>query len=123
VGRQHEEYLDANAPRILVLTGAGISQESGLPTGRGTGGIWADEPPEEVATADAFARDPARVQAFYNARRRQLQDPSVKPGAAHEALAMLEAYRPGEVMIATQTMDDLHERTGSRAVIHMHGEL
>ena len=71
---------------------------------------------EEVATPEAFARDPARVLAFYDARRRQLQHPSVTPNAAHEALARLEAVRPGEVMIATQNIDDLHERAGSRAV-------
>jgi NAD-dependent deacetylase len=110
-------------PSILILTGAGISQESGLATFRDANGIWASVRVEEVATLEAFARDPARVQAFYNARRRQLQHPSVTPNAAHEALAMLEAVRPGEVMIATQNIDDLHERAGSRAVIHMHGEL
>src|SRR5215831_19185191 len=110
-------------PRILVLTGAGISQESGLATFRDADGIWANVPIEEVATPEAFARDPARVHAFYNARRRQLQHASVTPNAAHEALARLEAIRPGEVMIATQNIDDLHERAGSRAVIHMHGEL
>ena len=78
---------------------------------------------EEVATPEAFARDAARVHAFYNARRRQLQHASVTPNAAHEALARLEAIRPGEVLIATQNIDDLHERAGSRAVIHIHGEL
>jgi NAD-dependent deacetylase len=71
---------------------------------------------EEVATREAFARDPARVQAFYNSRRRLLQLSSVIPNAAHEALANLEAMRPGEVMIATQNIDDLHERTGSRTL-------
>jgi len=74
---------------------------------------------EDVATPEAFVRDPARVQAFYNARRRQLQHPSVTPNAAHDALARLEAIRPGEVMIATQNIDDLHERAGSRTVVHM----
>ena len=111
------------APSIVILTGAGISQESGLATFRDADGIWATVRLEEVATPEAFARDPARVLAFYNARRRQLQHPSVTPNAAHEALARLEAVRPGEVMIATQNIDDLHERAGSRAVIHMHGEL
>lgn len=110
-------------PSILVLTGAGISQESGLAMFRDADGIWANVRFEDVATPEAFARDPARVQAFYNARRRQLQDSSVKPNAAHQALAQLEAHRPGEIMIATQNIDDLHERAGSRAVIHMHGEL
>jgi len=110
-------------PSILVLTGAGISQESGLATFRDADGIWASVRLEDVATPEAFARDPTRVQAFYNARRRQLQEPSVMPNTAHEALALLEAHRPGAVMIATQNIDDLHERAGSRAVIHMHGEL
>ena len=111
------------APSIVILTGAGISQESGLATFRDAEGIWATVRLEDVATPEAFARDPARVLAFYDARRRQLQHPSVTPNAAHEALARLEAVRPGEVMIATQNIDDLHERAGSRAVIHMHGEL
>ena len=110
-------------PRIVILTGAGISRESGLATFRDADGIWASVRLEEVATPEAFVRDPARVQAFYNARRRQLQHASVLPNAAHEALARLEAVRPGEVLIATQNIDDLHERAGSRAVIHMHGEL
>jgi len=110
-------------PSILVLTGAGISQEAGLATFRDADGIWASVRLEEVATPEAFARDPARVHAFYNARRRQLQHPSVLPNAAHGALANFEAVRPGEVMIATQNIDDLHERAGSRAVVHMHGEL
>jgi NAD-dependent deacetylase len=110
-------------PSILILTGAGISQESGLATFRDADGIWASVSVEEVATPEAFARDPMRVQAFYNARRRQLQHVSVMPNAAHEVIAKLETIRPGEVMIATQNIDDLHERAGSRAVVHMHGEL
>src|SRR5438309_439665 len=85
-------------PSILILTGAGISRESGLATFRDADGIWANVRVEDVATPQAFARDPARVQAFYNARRRQLQHPSVGPNAAHEALARLEAVWPGEVM-------------------------
>ena len=115
--------LWSEAPSILILTGAGISQESGLGTLRDADVIWANVRLEEVATREAFARDPARVQAFYNSRRRLLQLPSVIPNAAHEALANLEAMRPGEVMIATQNIDDLHERAGSRTVLHMHGEL
>jgi NAD-dependent deacetylase len=110
-------------PSIVILTGAGISRESGLATFRDADGIWANVRIEDVATPEAFARDPARVQAFYNARRRQLQHSSMIPNTAHEALARLEAVRPGEVVIATQNIDDLHERAGSRAVIHMHGEL
>ena len=111
------------APGIVILTGAGISQELGLPTFRDAGGVWATVNLEEVATPAAFARDPARVQEFYNLRRRQLQDPAVRPDAAHDALARLEASRPGEVMLVTQNIDDLHERAGSRGVVHMHGEL
>src|SRR5271166_769966 len=110
-------------PSIMVVTGAGISRESGLATFRDADGIWASVRIEDVATPEAFARDPVRVQAFYNARRRQLQEFLVTPNAAHEALARLEAHRPGAVMIATQNIDDLHERAGSRAVVHMHGEL
>jgi NAD-dependent protein deacetylase/lipoamidase len=118
------QHLWPEAPSILILTGAGISQESGFAAFRDLSGIWANvRIEEEVATSEAFARDPARVQAFYNARRRLLQLPSVIPNAAHEALANLEAVRPGEVLIATQNIDDLHERAGSRAVLHMHGEL
>jgi NAD-dependent deacetylase len=109
--------------KIVILTGAGISQELSLATFRDAGGIWASVRLEEVATVEAFVRDPMRVHAFYNARRRQLQHASVLPNAAHEALARLEAMRPGEVLIATQNIDDLHERAGSRAVIHTHGEL
>src|SRR3984893_1545714 len=110
-------------PSIVILTGAGISRESGLATFRDAGGIWASVRVEDVATPEAFTRDPARLRAFYNARRRQLQHPSVTPNAAHEALARLEAVRPGEIMIATQNIDDLHERAGSRAVLQIHGEL
>ena len=118
------QNLWPEAPSIVILTGAGISRESGLATFRDAGGIWANVSiEEEVTTPEAFARDSARVQAFYNARRRLLQLPSVIPNAAHEALANLEAMQPGEVMIATQNIDDLHERAGSRAVLHMHGEL
>jgi NAD-dependent deacetylase len=78
---------------------------------------------EEVATPEALGRDPARVLAFYDARRRQLQHPQSPPTPRHEALARLEAVRLGEVMIATQNIDDLHERAGSYAVVHMHGKL
>jgi len=108
---------------IVVLTGAGISRESGLATFRDADGIWATVSIEEVATPSAFARDPARVHGFYNARRRQMLNPSVQPNAAHRALAELAAFWPGEVAIVTQNIDDLHERGGTPAPIHMHGEL
>lgn len=108
---------------IVILTGAGISKESGLSTFRDPDGIWATVRIEDVATPDAFLRDPARVHAFYNARRRRLRDGGIAPNAAHAALARLEAEWPGEVLLVTQNIDDLHERAGSRNLVHMHGEL
>ena len=108
---------------IVILTGAGISRESGLATFRDADGIWATVRIEDVATPEAFRADPVRVQGFYNARRRQLLDPAVQPNAAHRALARLEQEWPGSVQIVTQNIDDLHERAGSRHVLHMHGEL
>ena len=107
----------------VILTGAGISRESGLATFRDPGGLWQRYRPEELATPEAFARDPALVQGWYNARRAALLDQAVRPNAAHLALARLERERPGEVLVVTQNVDDLHERAGSRSVIHMHGEL
>lgn len=106
---------------IVILTGAGISKESGLDTFRDAGGIWAKVRIEDVATPEGFRRDPARVHAFYNARRAKLAE--VQPNPAHFALAELEARWPGEVLLVTQNIDDLHERAGSRNLIHMHGEL
>ncbi len=111
------------APTLVVLTGAGISRESGLATFRDPDGIWARVRIEDVATPEAFARDPARVHAFYNARRAQLRDPAVAPNAAHRALAELDARWPGEMLLVTQNVDDLHDRAGSRRLLHMHGEL
>ncbi len=108
---------------ILVLTGAGISAESGLQTFRGAGGLWEGYSLEDVATPEAFARDPATVQLFYNQRRAQLRDPSVVPNVAHQALARLEAAWRGRVTLVTQNVDDLHERAGHREVWHMHGAL
>lgn len=110
-------------PSIVILTGAGVSKESGLDTFRDSDGIWAKVRIEDVATPEAFARNPSRVQEFYNARRLGLRDPKVVPNAAHEALARLEREWPGEVLLVTQNIDDLHERAGSRNLIHMHGEL
>ena len=109
-------------PEIVVLTGAGVSAESGLATFRDPDGIWARHRVEDVATPQAFARDPARVHAFYNARRAALADPALAPNAAHRALARLERERPGRVLLVTQNVDDLHDRAGSRP-LHMHGEL
>lgn len=110
-------------PSIVILTGAGISKESGLDTFRDSDGIWAKVRVEDVATPEAFARNPSRVQEFYNARRLGLRDPKVVPNAAHDALARLEREWPGEVLLVTQNIDDLHERAGSQNLIHMHGEL
>jgi NAD-dependent deacetylase len=106
---------------IVLLTGAGISAESGVDTFRDMGGIWSRVNVEDVATPQGFARDPALVQDFYNARRRALKD--VQPNAAHFALAKLEQHFDGDVLLVTQNIDDLHERTGSTHLIHMHGAL
>jgi len=114
--------LDPEVP-IVVLTGAGISKESGLDTFRDADGIWSKVRIEDVATPEAFVRDPARVHAFYNARRQGLLDAGVQPNAAHQALAHLERTWPGGVLTVTQNIDDLHERAGSAKLIHMHGEL
>lgn len=108
---------------VVVLTGAGISQESGLDTFRCKDGIWAKVRLEDVCTPEGFARDPAQVQAFYNDRRRGLRAPDVAPNPAHLALARLERDWPDEVLVITQNIDNLHERAGTRALIHMHGEL
>jgi len=108
---------------IVVLTGAGISVESGLPSFRGAEGLWQGRRLEEVATPEAFARQPRDVQRFYDQRRRQLLDPAIEPNAAHRALAVLEERWPAQVLVVTQNIDDLHERAGSRRLIHMHGEL
>jgi NAD-dependent protein deacetylase/lipoamidase len=108
---------------IVALTGAGISVESGLPSFRGAGGLWEGWRLEDVATPEAFARDPATVQRFYDQRRRQLLDEAIRPNAAHLALAELERHWSGEVLVVTQNIDDLHERAGTRNLIHMHGEL
>jgi len=108
---------------IVILTGAGISKESGLDTFRCAGGIWERVDLEDVATPEGFARDPDMVHAFYNDRRSGLLTADVRPNPAHEALARLEREYPGEVLVVTQNIDDLHERAGSRSLIHMHGEL
>lgn len=114
---------DRSGRSIVILTGAGISKESGLSTFRDADGLWATVRIEDVATPQAFRSNPVRVHDFYNARRRQMADPAVQPNAAHAALARLEAEWPGELLLVTQNIDDLHERAGSHAVLHMHGEL
>jgi len=122
-GAQRPNSPGRGTGRIVILTGAGISKESGLDTFRDADGIWAKVRLEDVATPEAFARDPAKVHAFYNTRRQGLLDAAVVPNAAHLALARLEAEWPGEVLLVTQNIDNLHERAGSRSLIHMHGEL
>ncbi|MGL4542444.1 MAG: NAD-dependent deacylase [Polymorphobacter sp.] len=107
--------------QIVILTGAGISAESGVPTFRGSDGLWEGRRVEDVATPQAFARAPADVQRFYDLRRAALA--GVHPNPAHFALARLQAALPGAVTIVTQNVDDLHERGGAHGVIHMHGEL
>ncbi|MEO0423555.1 MAG: NAD-dependent deacylase [Pseudomonadota bacterium] len=110
--------------KIVVLTGAGVSAESGLATFRDADGIWSRYRIEDVATPDAFARDPARVLEFYNLRRAQAGADGVAPNEAHRALARLEQEWDGDFLLATQNVDDLHERAGSGdALVHMHGEL
>jgi NAD-dependent deacetylase len=105
---------------IVVLTGAGISAESGIDTFRGGGGLWEQHRVEDVATPEAFARDPELVLRFYDMRRAAIQ--TKEPNAAHLALAKLDAEWPGELLIVTQNVDDLHERAGAARVLHMHGE-
>ncbi len=106
---------------IVILTGAGISAESGVATFRDNDGLWEQHKIEDVATPEAFERDPDLVQNFYNLRRAQLGE--VEPNAAHIALARLQKELKGNVTIVTQNVDDLHERGGAKNVIHMHGEL
>mmetsp|Transcript_32488 Transcript_32488/g.62578 ORF Transcript_32488/g.62578 Transcript_32488/m.62578 type:complete len:233 (-) Transcript_32488:1051-1749(-) len=108
-------------PSIVILTGAGISAESGLGTFRDEGGLWAQHRIEDVATPEGFARNPQLVVDFYNARRAQAAEAT--PNAAHFALARLQAEYPGDVMLVTQNVDDLHRKAGSRDVVHMHGAL
>jgi NAD-dependent deacetylase len=107
--------------RIVILTGAGISAESGLRTFRAADGLWENHRVQDVATPEAFQRNPALVHRFYNERRRNL--PTVQPNAAHLALARLERDWGGELLLVTQNVDDLHDRAGSQNLLHMHGEL
>jgi len=106
---------------IVILTGAGISAESGLATFRGPDGLWEGHRVEDVCTPEALARDEALVHSFYDERRAKLTE--VAPNAAHLALAALDAAWPGDLLIVTQNVDDLHERAGAKRLIHMHGEL
>ncbi len=106
---------------IVILTGAGVSAESGVPTFRGPDGLWEGHRVEDVATPEAFARNPVLVQRFYDERRAALA--RVAPNAAHIALARLDAEWNGDFLLVTQNVDDLHERAGSKRLLHMHGEL
>ena len=108
---------------IVILTGAGISAESGLNTFRGDDGLWEGHRVEDVATPEAFMRNPELVHDFYNQRRRGLLDPAIQPNPAHEALAVLEQKWRGDVLVVTQNIDDLHERGGTKNLLHMHGEV
>lgn len=110
----------ARIRNIVILTGAGVSAESGIETFRDGGGLWEQHRVEDVATPEAFARDPDLVLRFYDMRRDAVQTRA--PNAAHEALAKLDAEWSGELLIVTQNVDDLHERAGARRLLHMHGE-
>ena len=105
--------------RIVILSGAGMSVESGLGTFRGGGGLWDNYPVEQVATPEGYAANPALVLEFYNKRRRELL--TVEPNQGHRLVASLE--KQFSVTVVTQNVDDLHERAGSTQVIHLHGEL
>jgi NAD-dependent deacetylase len=107
--------------KIVILTGAGISAESGIETFRAEDGLWAQHRVEDVATPEGFIRDPKLVVDFYNARRKQASEAA--PNAAHKALAKLQQHHNGQVVIVTQNVDDLHEQGGSKKVMHMHGAL
>ena len=106
---------------VVVLTGAGVSAESGIKTFRASDGLWENHPVEDVATPEGYGRNPGLVQSFYNARRQQLFE--VEANRAHQALAEFEERFQGDFLLVTQNVDDLHERAGSQNLIHMHGEL
>jgi NAD-dependent deacetylase len=112
------------SPRsIVVLTGAGISAESGISTFRAADGLWENHPVEQVASPEGFASNPQLVHEFYNQRRSQLLSEQTKPNPAHTALAKFEHDFPGKFLLITQNIDNLHERAGSENLVHMHGEL
>ena len=113
----------ASKRNIVILTGSGISAESGLATFRASDGLWHDHKIEDVASPEGYERNPTLVHDFYNARRKRLLSDVVAPNAAHKALARLEDENKGSVVLITQNVDNLHERAGSTSVLHMHGEL
>jgi NAD-dependent deacetylase len=112
--------MNQHVRNIVILTGAGVSAESGIDTFRSEGGLWEQHRVEDVATPEAFARDPDLVLRFYDMRREAIQ--TKQPNKAHDALARLDAAWKGELLIVTQNVDDLHERAGAIRVLHMHGE-
>jgi NAD-dependent deacetylase len=116
-----EPLVISETERVFVLTGAGISAESGLPTFRASDGLWEGHRIEDVCTPEALARNPALVWEFYSMRRAAAQQ--AQPNAAHRALASFEARLGDRFFLCTQNVDDLHERTGSQRLVHMHGEL
>lgn len=118
---RHADHRSNTPENIVILTGAGVSAESGLGTFRDEDGLWTRYDLNEVATPEGFARNPQLVHDFYNARRANCI--AASHNAAHEALGQLQAAHPGTVTLITQNIDDLHERGGARNVIHMHGEL
>ncbi|MDP6414146.1 MAG: NAD-dependent protein deacylase [Gammaproteobacteria bacterium] len=115
--------MSSSIQSIVVLTGAGISAESGIETFREKDGLWANHPVDDVATPEGFFRNPQLVYEFYNQRRRQLLSGEIKPNAAHTALAKFEHDFSGSFLLVTQNVDNLHERAGSQNLLHMHGEL
>lgn len=115
--------MEAKPQSVVVLTGAGISAESGINTFRASDGLWENHPVEEVATPQGFARNPHLVHDFYNQRRQQLLSDEIRPNAAHTALAKFEHQFDGSFLLITQNIDNLHERAGSSNLLHMHGEL
>jgi NAD-dependent deacetylase len=112
-----------NSYPIMVITGAGISAESGIPTFRDADGLWENHNVDDVATPEGFKKNPELVHRFYNQRRANLQNPAIQPNDAHRAVARLQQEWKGKVHLVTQNVDNLHERGGSKALIHVHGEL
>jgi NAD-dependent deacetylase len=121
--REERGIATLKMPFVVVLTGAGISAESGIRTFRAADGLWEEHHVEDVATPEGYRRDAQLVQRFYNQRRQQLQQPEIQPNAAHLALAEMEGVLGDNFLLVTQNIDNLHERAGNRRVLHMHGEL
>jgi NAD-dependent deacetylase len=120
LGEDEGKHVRQDIKNIVILAGAGVSAESGIDTFRSAGGLWEQHKVEDVATPEAFARDPDLVLRFYDMRRERIQQ--VEPNAAHYALARLDAAWAGELLLVTQNVDDLHERAGAKRLLHMHGE-